>query len=160
MAIKQNPLPASNTGRLFEAGVNYQYFEGEIDSLNNFAFLGFKSTGIIHHLGLPAERAPDHFGLILQGFIDIPVTGVYRFNTTSDDGSQLMIDEEIVVNNDGLHDAETAEGEIALEKGYHSIKIWYFESTGGELLEVKITGPGISERVIPGEMLFREKMGE
>ena len=160
MAIKQNPLPASYSGKVFERGVEYQYFEGKIDSLDDFEILTFKRSGVIDQLIIPMEREPDYFGLILQGLIDIPETGVYFFSTISDDGSRLMIDEEIVVNNDGLHDAETVEGEIALEKGYHRIKVWYFESTGGELLEVKITGPGISERVIPGEMLFREKMGE
>jgi len=157
-AVKQSPRAASRTGQALEKGVRYKYFEGAISSLDEFGILSFKSTGIINRLSLPAEKASDQFGLILQGFIDIPVTGVYRFTTISDDGSRLFIDDEVVLDNDGQHGEEAVEGQIALEQGYHSIQLWYFESTGDEFLEVRIEGPGISEKVIPAEMLFREQL--
>ena len=48
--------------------------------------------------------------------IKVPENGVYTFQTSSDDGSVLYIDNELVVNNDGSHAAIPATGFIALEK--------------------------------------------
>jgi len=155
---KQIPLPAYRLENVIEAGLRYEYFEGEITSLKDFNLLITKNSGTINLLTLPAEASADHFGLIMEGFIDIPVTGVYRFNIISDDGSRLYIDNELVVDNDSLHAREAVEGVAALEKGYHRFQVLYFESTGEEFLEVRIEGPGISERIIPAEMLFRDKM--
>lgn len=155
--MKKSPRAAISSGREFETGVRYKYFIGKITSLNDFDHLTLHTSGILNQLRLPAERTDDHFGLVLQGYIKIPETGVYLFTVQSDDGSRLFIDGELVVNNDGLHGIESAEGQIPLEKGYHSIQIWYFEATGAEALEVRIKGPGILEKEIPTEMLYRDK---
>ena len=64
----------------------------------------------------------------------MPENGVYTFQTSSDDGSVLYIDNELVVNNDGSHAAIPATGFIALEKGFHSYKLYYFEDYEGEHL--------------------------
>ncbi len=155
--MRKSPRASITLGRELETGVKYKYFKGEIASLNEIDHLTFHTSGILNQLRLPAERADDHFGLILQGYLKIPVTGVYFFTVLSDDGSRLFIDDELVVNNDGLHDIEAVEGQIPLEKGYHSIQIWYFEASGAEALEVRLKGPGILEKEIPTEMLFRDK---
>lgn len=155
--IRKSPRPSMSLRQELETGVRYKYFKGEIASLNEFDHLNLYTSGILNQLRLPAERADDHFGLILQGYLKIPVTGVYFFKVLSDDGSRLFIDDELVVNNDGLHDMEAVEGQIPLEKGFHFIQIWYFEASGAEALEVRLKGPGIVEKEIPTEMLFRDK---
>lgn len=155
--IRKSPRPSMSLRQELETGVRYKYFKGEIASINEFDHLNLYTSGILNQLRLPAERADDHFGLILQGYLKIPVTGVYFFKVLSDDGSRLFIDDELVVNNDGLHDIEAVEGQIPLEKGFHSIQIWYFEASGAEALEVRLKGPGIVEKEIPTEMLFRDK---
>jgi hexosaminidase len=157
LVLKQQPLPASQVSQVLETGLRYEYFEGEITSLKDFNLLTAKNSGTIIRLTLPPEVTDDHFGLTLEGFINIPATGVYSFTLISDDGSQLLIDDELVADNDGLHELETVAGQIALEKGYHHLRILYFESTGEEVLEVKIEGPGISERIVPAKMLFRDR---
>ena len=43
----------------------------------------------------------DHYVLRWRGQITIAADGVYGFKTASDDGSLLMIDGALVVNNDG-----------------------------------------------------------
>ncbi len=45
----------------------------------------------------------DAFATRQMAAIEIPATGEYSFYTASDDGSRLYIDEQLVVNNDGLH---------------------------------------------------------
>jgi len=99
------------------------------------------------------ENQPDQFGLMMQGFINVPADGIYTFYTTSDDGSSLSIGGELVVNNDGPHGAEERMGEIALKAGYHPFQLRYFEGGGGEALKAHISGPDMPKQEIPASML-------
>ena len=103
-------------------------------------------------IGLPAE-IPTQFGLIMQGFINVPQDGVYTFYASSDDGSILSIGDQVVVNNDGLHGAQERSGEIALKAGYHPILIKYFEAGGGESLKAFIAGPDMQKQEIASTLL-------
>jgi alpha-L-fucosidase len=101
----------------------------------------------------------EYFGFEYSGYIDIPQNGIYAFYTDSDDGSQLFIGEELVVDNDGLHGMREEQGVIPLEKGYHSIRVTFFEKTGGDDLIISIQGPGIEKQAIPKNMFFYKKSG-
>ena len=98
---------------------------------------------------LPAE----HFGLVYTGHIAIKRAGVYTFYSTSDDGSKVLIDGKVVVDNDGLHGMVEKEGSIKLQAGKHPIRVEFFETAGGEGLEVSYQGPGIPKQIIPNRVL-------
>ena len=89
------------------------------------------------------------------GHLKIPKDGVYNFYTYSDDGSQLWIADQLVVDNDGSHNERRREGKIALRKGYHRLVLKYFDDYMGQQLQVGISSREISERLLPKEMLFR-----
>ena len=61
-----------------------------------------------------------------------------------------------MVDNDGLHGMREREGVIALAKGLHSIKVTFFEKTGGDDLVVQWKGPGVEKQRIPADKLFIE----
>jgi len=44
--------------------------------------------------------------------------------------------------------------EIPLAKGYHAIRILFFERSGGDALQVHWKGPGFTEQNIPASVLF------
>lgn len=138
-------------------GLRYEYLEIEngrckaVDQMNRMAV---KSTGVMPGFDITKAPADDHFGYIFEGYIEIPVKGVYRFYTYSDDGSQLFIDGRLVVDNDGGHSARRREGKIALEAGLHPIKLYYFEDYMGQELEVGLSSLEIEEQPIPNSMLF------
>jgi hypothetical protein len=95
--------------------------------------------------------------LRFTSYIEIPAseTGTYTFYTTSDDGSQLLVDGEQVVNNDGLHAAEEKSGTVSLEAGWHKVVVEYFERTGAEeTLDVSWKGPAFTKQVLPESRLF------
>jgi alpha-L-fucosidase len=46
--------------------------------------------------------------------------------------------------------------EIPLAKGYHSLKVLYFERSGGDALQVEWKGPGFQKIIIPASVLFRK----
>lgn len=54
---------------------------------------------------------------------------VYSFYLSSDDGSKLWIDNNVVVDNDGMHCEEEKSGSIALKKDYHHFKVAFVQGT-------------------------------
>ena len=71
------------------------------------------------------------FGIVATGQIWIPEAGTYFFGTNSDDGSELWIDGEMVVDNSGLHGAQDRFGSKDLAAGLHNIVYYMFERGGG-----------------------------
>ena len=94
------------------------------------------------------------FGHSFLGYIQIEDEGRYEFQTVSDDGSRLLINDSIVVDNDGLHSRKIISGEIHLSQGMHKIQVDYFERGGQESLNVNWKGPGFDWRSIPQFKLF------
>src|SRR5207237_1146030 len=67
--------------------------------------------------------------------------GSYTFYSGSDDGSVVYVDGQLVVNNDGAHSFNEANGAITLSAGAHTIQVDFFEATGQEDLIVSYLGP-------------------
>nr|WP_205740654.1 family 16 glycoside hydrolase [Haloactinopolyspora alba] len=89
--------------------------------------------------------------------IDAPQDGTYEFRLTSDDGSRLVIDDELVIDHDGLHGAEPKDGSVELTAGYHSLRIEHFENGGGEVLSLAWRPPGATEfEIVPNSALSTE----
>ena len=86
--------------------------------------------------------------------INIPETAVYRFFINSDDGARLYIDGKLLIDNDGSHSAARKGAKIALNKGFHEIKIEYFEDYMGQELKVRILSKNMPEQLVPASMLF------
>ena len=140
-----------------ERGLSYTYFEGSWDSLPDFDKIAKVKTGVIPNTDI-SDRAQDNlFGFVFEGLILIQEKGVYSFYTDSDDGSQLWIGDNLVVDNDGLHSMTEVSGSIALDTGYHPIRVTYFEKGGGNSLEVYYENAGFEKRSIPDNLLFHIK---
>jgi hypothetical protein len=77
--------------------------------------------------------------------------GEWRFGTSSDDGSALYIGDQRVVSNDGLHGMVERSGTIALEAGWHAVRVEFFERGGGAGLIVLASGPGTAYDVIAAD---------
>ena len=99
------------------------------------------------------KMVDNHFTLAYTGFINIQYDGLYKFYLTSDDGSRLLINDQLVVDNDGDHGPETKSGEIKLKKGKYAFRIDYFENIGGELLKVEYEGPSLEKQEVPFSIL-------
>ena len=147
------PQPAQNRSGA-RPGLVAHYYEGRWHALPDFAQLAPKHTTTTTTISLdPAERE-DEIGLVFEGYVKVPETGVYTFYTASDDGSQLFINGEVVVDNDGLHGTQTEAGQVALEAGLHALRVTFFERTGGESLTVSWAGPGFEKQHLRGTALF------
>lgn len=76
----------------------------------------------------------ERFGLDIEGYIK--VTGDTRtiLRLASDDGSKLFLHGKEVIDNDGLHGTSNVDAQVALESGFHPIRIQFFENGGGQAL--------------------------
>ena len=151
---KLSPLPAVAQKSL-SPGLNFTYYEGDFKDIPEFANLKPIKMGVAKSFELDAiAERPDHYAILFEGLIEIPQNGVYTFYTYSDDGSKLIIDDQLVVDNSGSHSARKRTGYIPLQKGLHKIRIEYFEDYDGQLLKVGYLYNENSERQISSEDLY------
>jgi len=155
--IKQQPFKPENVGET-QKGLGYQYFVFNEPVRSTTQLFGMKpeATGVVDNFKYPFEneKLPGRFGLIFNGFIDIPHKGIYTFIVNSNDGSTLYVAGQLVVDNDGTHGAYEKMGEIALSPGLHKIQLNYFQDGGGKVLEVKWNKPGSKVEEIPASILY------
>ena len=83
-----------------------------------------------------SEDSLDHFAALFTSEFSVPAAGEYLFFLTSDDGSKLYLDDNLLIDNDGSHGGKVIVGKSELKKGSHTIRIEYFEDTETQHLEL------------------------
>jgi len=83
-----------------------------------------------------------------RGQIKAPKSGRYEFITKNDDGVRLWIDDKLIINDWKPHPEEEHSAKIRLEKGYHKIKIEYFEATIFASIKLMWKIPGTDKRKV------------
>ena len=81
-------------------------------------------------------------------------TGSTRFSLTSDDGARLLIGDQVVVDNDGIHGVSTQSGMIGLAEGFHPLTIRYFQRGGESEVGLEAALNGSDEQVGVTDRLF------
>jgi alpha-L-fucosidase len=137
-----------------QPGIRYRYYEPGVFTLAVMDTARPVKTGIVPVISLAAKGRPEKFCMSFDGFLKIPRTGIYRLSTISDDGSDLWIDEDLIVNNDGDHGNQQVSANAALKAGMHRIRVRYFDSGGNNSLEIHIQPEGETEKAVNASMLF------
>ena len=94
-------------------------------------------------------------GALIEGYIEIPTTGLYNFYTRLDSHAQLKIDDKVIIQQAGMRRMPLWDGEVYLEKGIHKIFVHYYvyKWTG---FSVVWKGPGIPYVEIPSNILYKD----
>lgn len=98
------------------------------------------AEGIVPTLHIEGEDFGDlaeNFALEAEGYLRIPKTNNFTFRLISDDGSRLYIDDQLVINHDGLHGASPMDGEVVLKEGYHPFRVTFFQGAGGRSVSLQ-----------------------
>jgi hypothetical protein len=135
-------------------GLNFKYYEGKFKSVSELSKATLVKSGTLKNITLQPSETNDYFAFEYLSWINIPEKGIYRFSTSSDDGSALFIDGSEIVNNDGSHSLQAKSDVVALEKGFHKLKVLYFESYMGNELKVDISSISMRKNPIPENWLF------
>lgn len=147
---KVKELKSVRLGRPKE-GLTFEYFEGRFKVLPDFGQLGEpKGRGVTLTPNPEKNRLrPDHYAIRYEGYIKVPEDGIYYLSLRSDDGSKLYIHDTLIIDNDGSHSTRTVREYAALKKGWHPVRIDYFEDYDGERLSLWFSKEG--ERLKPAE---------
>jgi hypothetical protein len=150
-------IPTGLEGKIY----NLRY---QTERLPNFRKM--KAVGTIYttSLNIPTQdfkegfpgvsKRSEWFAIDYAGRFWAEKQGYYDFSLTSDDGANLYIDGELVVDNDGIHPARERTGSIRLSHGVHDIRVSYFQGPGVELaLVLKVAPPGERLRIFSTDEL-------
>ncbi|MDX1315312.1 MAG: alpha-L-fucosidase, partial [Eudoraea sp.] len=137
-----DPAPATDV-KVSGPGLVSKLYKGSWNYLPKFGSLKVVEENIAPYPSIEEMGKEEDYGLTFEGYILIPEDGMYTFSLNSDDGSVMFLDEKRVITNNGLHAPVEISYSAALAKGYHKIKIDYFQKSGGSMLELKVNGPGI-----------------
>ncbi|WP_339652145.1 alkaline phosphatase family protein [uncultured Maribacter sp.] len=87
--------------------------------------------------------------------LEIEEAGSYQFSTRSDDGSQLFINGELVVDNDGDHGVREKSSAKELSKGKHNIEVLWFNGGGDGWLDVYVQSEKMPKQILSTNLLRR-----
>ncbi len=146
-----------DSGRLVP-GLELAYVEDTFHTAAALADARADRLGAIPRVELPGIEREEQFGLRFRGYLRVPYGDVYTFQLTSDDGSQLYLKEELVIDHDGYHGASGRTGSVALAKGHHRLRLLYFQAGGGRELALRVRqGDGPFE-MVPDDWYYVENV--
>jgi hypothetical protein len=124
-----SPFPALHVDAA--PGLQVRYFRGNWLKLPDFSQLQPVSQATATGVGLETADTTALFGLVFEGYLQVPETDVYLFHLSSDDGARMYLNREEFIDYDGIHGPGIRKRPIALEKGLHPFRLVYFQRYGG-----------------------------
>ena len=100
---------------------------------------------------------PERFSVRWTGFITVGRAGLYTFATASDDGSELIVDNRVVVDNGGPHGLTTRTGAIQLDRGSHRVELRYVQFAAVSALDWSWADAGADFSPVPASALTQRR---
>lgn len=154
MYLLRAQVPSGAAAKL--SGLSFEYYEKSLPELPEFDRLTPDATGTCENFTLAVAKRKGDFALRFRGILTAPTEGDYKFYTTSDDGTRLLIDEKIVVENNGIHPAQERSAPVKLSAGDHTITVLYFDGGGQTEMKIEWKPPGGKHEEIPSNLLSHE----
>ncbi|MBW8682715.1 family 20 glycosylhydrolase [Chitinophaga rhizophila] len=140
-----------------QSGLQVQYFDSSFRSVTKLpdtpdSVVNVSNAVIPEGMGKGGKA----FGAKIVGYIEVPETAIYSFFLTADDGANLYIAGDKVVDNDGWHAPVQKSGQVALQKGIHPFEIKFVEGGGGYTLKLEYRVNGGKIQPIPNDWFKRK----
>ncbi|HVH97072.1 MAG TPA: PA14 domain-containing protein [Enhygromyxa sp.] len=98
----------------------------------------------------------ENFAMRFSGSINIVEEAEYQLCMHSDDGSQLLLEGTLVVDNDGVLDSPVEACELVyLPAGEYGLEIRYFQTSGPVTLQFAWGMNGGEKGIVPTDVLFK-----
>jgi uncharacterized protein (TIGR03790 family) len=95
------------------------------------------------------NRFKNDWGARFSGLISVPEAGNWTFYLTTDDGSELWMDGQSLIQNYGSHGMREISNSVVLDAGIHDFRIEFFQGGGPHGLQFSWEGPNQSKTFIP-----------
>lgn len=144
------PAAANPTGN----GLQLDYFDGSFKTVTRLKNTP-DSTVAVPNVTIPEGmgHGGKAFAADIHGYINVPETAIYSFFLTADDGANLYIEGEKIIDNDGWHAPVQRSGQVALQAGLHPIDVKFVEGGGGYTLKLEYRVNNGKIQPIPDEWL-------
>jgi parallel beta-helix repeat protein len=167
--VNEPPPPAEPTPPVEEPtppvlsngdGLFAEYFEGR--NFNNLVRDGVDSNiDFNFDRGGPDGLPNDDFSIRWTGQVEALHSEQYTFETTSDDGVRLWVNDELIIDNFTNHAATIDTGTIRLEAGVrYDIRLEYYERTGRSIIQLRWSSNSQSLETIPQSQLYSSVVDE
>jgi hypothetical protein len=124
------PIPIAKP----QGGLHYRYYPGAWDTIPDFSAHTPAKQGFVNDINLQSLVIDSvNFGVWFLGCINIVADGQYTFAVSSDNWSEFLLDDTLLVTN-------TGSGNIGLAAGAHKIDLRYYQRTGQKNLMVTMQG--------------------
>ena len=138
-------------------GLAYEYYEGDWKMLPDFKSLKSIQSGSAKNCSLDLFPHRDiKYGADFNGFIDVPDDGIYHFYLSCDDGGKLLINNQIIIDNDGLHALQEKDGYAWLKSGKHKFQLQYFQRNNTADLMLEVTKPDGEKQTVPNGWFYHD----
>jgi hypothetical protein len=142
-----------------EQGANFKYYKGSWTALPDFFILTPDSSGPCDSIEVTEiSHQSSNFGFVFDGYLSIPMDGEYTFYLKSSDGSVLLLNDSVIIRNDGIHSLPVEDSVvITLKQGTYLIGVQYFNAGSSSFLNVSYAYPsfGIDKQTISNQSLQR-----
>lgn len=102
----------------------------------------------LKHAALKNDKR-DNYGLVWEGWLDVPRDGKYTFHYDTDDGGAVTVNgKEIITRNYVGPAGKPTKKSIRLKKGRADIKIEYYELSGQEFVSLAWEGPKMKKQFL------------
>jgi len=145
------PAPVKK-GKNFEpGGFHYAYYEGEWDKLPDFKTLKPVREGITDtNFDIGKFPRKINFGVVIEGQMEVKEEGYYIFALASDDGSKFYFNNQLLLDDDGLHGNDDTKSYILpLKKGFYPVRVEYFQKGGGASMKFMYLTPQLVDAKEP-----------
>lgn len=107
--------------------------------------------------GFAGAGAKEHYAIKFTGSINITAEAEYELCLHSDDGSQLLLEDTLLVDNDGIHDEPVEACELVyLAPGEYQLQVNYIQGSGPLLaMHFAWAQDGGEKVIVPTEVLFK-----
>ncbi len=100
--VKAPYAEADGTATVSGDGLNVVWHDFKGEKCADIDAAPVKDTYVVETVSIP-EGVKGDIGLVLKGYLQVPVDGIYTLALLSDDGSTLLIDGKLLIDNDGPH---------------------------------------------------------
>jgi len=131
-------IPADMWYLTYKAGVKVSVFDGEWESLPNFDKLKSSETLVFDQIEYESDDS-DSMGVVANGYVLLREAEELEFILISDDGSKLWLDDELLIDNDGIMtEALGKVGKAQLAAGMHKVRVDYFAQSGSSYIKLLV----------------------
>jgi len=137
----QPAKPVALDPKTKQKGLKYKFYYGKWKKLPDFNTLQPLRNGVVKQVTLPEGLPQENFGLQFEGYFYAEETGMYYFKLRANDSAKLYVADKNVVSLDygqRGRDPVANTQPIALEKGWHKIRVDYVQMIDTKYLGLQV----------------------